>query len=388
MKIERIEMFHVSMPLRGLVVLPRGSSRSLVEGKRVILVKITAADGTVGWGEAGPSRRWSYETLESAESSIGGYFIPALLGHDAEDIAGAHARMDDEVAPGFDQGQPIAKAALDMALYDLLGKKSGKCVQEIVGSMEQDRIRLSWLVSVSNPDKAREEVAHAKSRGYTAFKVKVGHDPGMDEANVKAVMDGAGPKGFVWCDANQGYDPETALQKARAFEELGITIFEQPVASHHLSALRGLSEKTSLEIALDESVLSVPFMEELIRLGLVKSIVVKVNKAGGLFHARELARVARERGIGLLGSGLMDAPLGYAASAHLFAAYGFDRPIDLNGPQFIKDTYSANGFGEGGGEAIVSRTPGLGIEVDEEKVRQYRWDPARLHASAVGNAPR
>ncbi|MFQ5567707.1 MAG: hypothetical protein ACE5EU_15250, partial [Paracoccaceae bacterium] len=117
MKIERIEMFHVSMPLRGLVVLPRGSSRSLVEGKRVILVKITADEGTVGWGEAGPSRRWSYETLETAESSIGDYFIPALLGHDAEDIEGAHARMDSEVAPGFDQGQPIAKAGLDMALY-------------------------------------------------------------------------------------------------------------------------------------------------------------------------------------------------------------------------------------------------------------------------------
>ncbi|MFQ5828679.1 MAG: mandelate racemase/muconate lactonizing enzyme family protein [Candidatus Methylomirabilia bacterium] len=381
MKIERIETFHVSMPLRGVVVLPRGSSRSMAEGKRVILVKITAADGTVGWGEAGPSRRWSYETLETAECSIRDYLIPVLLGHDTEDIEAAHAKMDNEVAPGFDQGQPIAKGALDMALHDLLGKTTGKCIQELMGSMEHDTIRLSWLVSAANPDTAREEVAHAKSRGYTAFKVKVGHAPEMDEANVKAVIDAAGPGSFVWCDANQGYDPDTALQKARTFDKLGITIFEQPVATHHLSALRELSEKTSLEIALDESVLSVPFMEELIRLGLVKSIVVKVNKAGGLFHARDLARLARERGIGLLGSGLMDAPLGYAASAHLFAAYGIDRPIDLNGPQFIKDTYSANGFGDGehGGKTIVSRTPGLGIEVDEAKVQHYRWDPARLH---------
>lgn len=138
----------------------------------------------------------------------------------------------------------------------------------------------------------------------------------MDEAIVKAVVDEAGPEGFVWCDANQGYDPESALQKARVFEKLGITIFEQPLASHHLSALRELSQKTSLEIALDESVLSVPFIEELIRLGLVKSIVVKVNKAGGLLHARALVRLARQRGIGLLDGGLMDAPLGYAASAH------------------------------------------------------------------------
>ena len=384
MKIDRIETFHLSMPLTGVVVLPRGSSRSMAEGKRVILVKLTADDGTVGWGEAGPSRRWSYETLETAESSIRDYFIPVLLGHDLEDIEGAHAKMDNEVAPGFDQGQPIAKGALDMAMHDALGKKKGLSVQEMLGSLAQPTIRLSWLVSVSNSEDAEKEVAHAKNLGYSAFKVKVGHDPDRDEANVKAVIRAAGPDCMVWCDANQGYDVEQALKMARVFEKLGIPIFEQPVPVHQLTAIKTLSEATSMEIALDEAVLSAPFMAELIRLGLVHSIVVKVNKAGGLHHARALVELARRHGLGLLGSGLMDAPLGYAASAHLFAAYGIDRPVDLNGPQFIKETYSANGFGDGerGGETTVSRTPGLGIEVDEAKVRQFLWDPARLREVA------
>lgn len=381
MKIERIELFHVSMPLRGVIVLPRGSSRSLAEGKRVILVKVTAADGTVGWGEAGPSRRWSYETLETAESTLREYLVPALLGHEAEDVPGAHARMDDEIAPGFDRGQPIAKGAIDMALHDLLGRKQRRPVQALVGSLAQDRLRMSWLVSGADPERVAQEVGQGAAAGYTAFKVKVGHAPAIDEDRVRAAVEAAGPGAFVWCDANQGYDAETAVRAARAFERLGITIFEQPVPSHDLSGLRRLTAATGLQIALDEAVLSAPFMAELIRLGLVQAIVVKVGKAGGLAHARELAGLAREHGLGLLGSGLMDAPLGYAASVHLFAGQGITLPVDLNGPQFIVETYAANGFGAGvgGGACLVSRAPGLGIEVEEARIQGLLWDPRRLH---------
>ena len=177
-----------------------------------------------------------------------------------------------------------------------------------------------------------------------------------------------------------GYDLDTACRMATVFEALGLTLFEQPLPSHDLSGLRALAGRTRLTIALDEAVLSAPFMEELAKLGLVQAIVVKVGKAGGLHHARQLARLARERGLALLGSGLMDAPLGYAASVHLFAAQGITLPVDLNGPQFIADTYTANGFGPGagGGEHRMARTPGLGIDVDEARVRALRWDPARL----------
>ena len=125
MKIERIDVFTLRLPTKAVLTLPRGPSRTLAEGKRLVLVRMTDRDGNVGWGETGPSRRWSAETVESCASSIREYLAPALIGHDVFDIAGAHLRMNTELATGMDPGQPIAKCALDVALHDLLCRRLG-----------------------------------------------------------------------------------------------------------------------------------------------------------------------------------------------------------------------------------------------------------------------
>jgi hypothetical protein len=117
MKIEKIDILPVRLPLKAVATLSRGVSRTIEEGKQVILVKMTGDDGTVGWGEAGPSRRWSAETTHSSYSTIKHYLAPALLKRDPLDIAGLHATMNTELAPGLDPGQPVAKAALDMAAH-------------------------------------------------------------------------------------------------------------------------------------------------------------------------------------------------------------------------------------------------------------------------------
>ncbi|HEX4926903.1 MAG TPA: hypothetical protein VFV74_02765, partial [Burkholderiales bacterium] len=102
MKIHSIEVLPVRLPMKAVLTLPRGPSRTLDEGKRLALVKISDAEGHVGWGECGPSRRWSAETLESCVSSIRQYLAPALLGHDLFDLAGLHAKMNQELASGLD----------------------------------------------------------------------------------------------------------------------------------------------------------------------------------------------------------------------------------------------------------------------------------------------
>src|SRR4029079_7664764 len=147
MKIRGIEVLPVRLPLKAVLTLARGVSRTLDEGKQVILVKMTADDGTVGWGEAGPSRRWSAETTHSCFTSIQHSLAPALLGGDPFDISGLHAAMKDELAPGLDPGQPIAKAALDLAAHDLICKKLGINLQTWLGANRSDRIEASWLLS-------------------------------------------------------------------------------------------------------------------------------------------------------------------------------------------------------------------------------------------------
>ena len=370
MKIERIEVLPVRLPLKALSRLSRGVPRTMEEGKRVILVKMTADDGTVGWGEAGPSRRWSAETTHSCYTTIKEYLAPVLLGRDPFDIAGLHAAMNTELAPGLDPGQPIAKAAIDLAVHDLVCKRLGIPLQDWFGAKGSDRIELSYLVSAPDVAGVEAQVADGLAVGYRAFKVKVGHEPGLDIERARAVL-ALAKGGTVWVDANQGYTLSEALRAARGFEALGIELFEQPIPMGEFYGMKKLLSATSMTIALDEAAMGLPVVIELIRREAVEALVIKVNKVGGLYYARQLCDLARSAGLGLIGSGLMDAPIGFSASVHLFAAYGLDYPCDLNGPQFIAEDYLKSPVPMEGKFALVPKGPGLGIDIDEAKVKAF-----------------
>jgi muconate cycloisomerase len=370
MQIAAIEVFPIRLPLKAVLTLPRGPSRSLEEGKRVALVKVTDRDGHVGWGEAGPSRRWSAETLESCVTSIREYLAPALIGHDLFDIAGLHARMNQELAVGLDPGQPIAKCAVDLAVHDLIGKRLGITVQSWLGAKRADSVRLARLVSAATPEEAAQLTTDALAQGHAGFKVKVGHQKALDVDIVRAVVEAA-QGAYVWADANQAYSLEEAMRMSRAFERLGLTLFEQPVAMSDVHAMKKLLSASGLTIALDEAAIGLPFVIELIRREAVEGLAIKVSKVGGLHYARQMCDLARNAGLTLIGSGLMDAPIGFAASVHLFAAYGISLPVDLNGPQFIAEDYLAQPLPIRGQVAYVPDGPGIGVAVDEAKVSRF-----------------
>ncbi|MCP5372242.1 MAG: mandelate racemase [Hyphomicrobiales bacterium] len=373
MKIERIDVLPVRLPLKAVVTLARGVSRTIEEGKQIAMVKITGDDGTVGWGEAGPSRRWSAETTHSVYTTIKHYLAPALIGRDPFDMAGLHAAMNTEMAPGLDPGQPVAKAAIDVAVHDLICRHLGISLQSWLGGKRGDGVELSRLVSASGPDDAAEITRAALAEGYRAFKVKVGHDPSIDVDVVRAVMATA-PGCVVWPDANQGYSLDQALLMARAYEDLGVTVFEQPIPMTDVTGMRRLMHATRLTIVLDEAAMGIPYLVELMRRDAVEGIAIKVNKVGGLYYARQMCDLARSTGMTLIGSGLMDAPIGFAASVQLFAAYGIDFPVDLNGPQHIAEDYLAKPYPMDGMRALVPDGPGLGIEIDEDKVAAFALD--------------
>lgn len=374
MKIIEVEVIPIKMPLKGVLTLPSGPSRTAAEGKRVALVKMTADDGTVGWGESGPSRRWSAETLESCVTSLRQYLAPAVIGHDPFDIAGLHARMNAEIAPGLDPGQPIAKNAIDVAAHDLICRKLGINLQSWLGAKRLDHVRLARLISVATPDEGAEAAQAALDAGYEGMKVKVGHHPHLDADIVKAVLEVAGSCAVVWPDANQAYTLEQALHFCRKFEAMGISVFEQPVAMSNVYAMKKLLSATSMTIALDEAAISIPFAIELIRRDAIEGMAIKINKTGGIFYARQMCDLALNAGLRLIGSGLMDAPIGFAASVHLFSAYGIDWPVDLNGPQFIGEDYLAEPIPMPGMRVRTPSGPGLGITIDESKVARFARD--------------
>jgi L-alanine-DL-glutamate epimerase-like enolase superfamily enzyme len=370
MNIASIEVFPVRLPMKAVLTLPRGPTRTLEEGKRVALVKMTDGDGNVGWGEAGPSRRWSAETLESCVTSIRQYLAPAVIGHDLFDIAGLHAKMNMELAVGLDPGQPIAKCAIDLAVHDLIGKRLGITLQSWLGAKRADSVRLARLVSAGSPEEAAQITEAALAEGYRGFKIKVGHRKELDADIARAVV-GAARGAYVWVDANQGYTLDEALKLSRAFEKLGITLFEQPVPMSDVYAMKKLLSASGMTIALDEAAIGLPFVVEMIRREAVEGLAIKVSKVGGLHYARQMCDLALNAGLTLIGSGLMDAPIGFAASVQLFAAYGIRLPVDLNGPQFIAEDYLAQPLPIRNQVAYVPDAPGIGVVIDEAKVRRF-----------------
>lgn len=367
MRIERIEIFPVLYPTIGYFKFFEGPPGT-PPGRPAVLVKITANDGTVGWGESVPIPKWSYETLESAASTIENYLKPVLLGRDPFDLLGAHRAMNHAIAPSFSTGAPITKSGIDMALHDLAGKASGLSLAQRWGCPTGGKITLSWTLNPRTLDETEKLIEEGKRRGYRNFNVKVAPDPAFDLELCRIVKRRA-PDGFLWADANGGYDPATALSIAPKLADIGVPVLEQPLPSNRLAGYRELKRQGALPIIMDEGVVSPADLVEFIRLGLLDGVAMKPARCGGLLPARRQVELLKDAGLMFLGSGLTDPGISLAASLALYGAYGLRFPAALNGPQFLGKSVLKRPFKPVNGELPVPTGPGLGIEVDEEKVK-------------------
>src|SRR5438270_2120177 len=253
MKLTAIDVFPLRLPFREEFRIARGSVGDPASGAPHVYVRVRAEDGSEGWGEARPSHRWSYETEESVLTTIRGYLAPALLGADPWDLRGLHQIMDREIAPGISVGAPIAKCAVDMAVHDLLARSAGVPLREFLGGAAEEKVRLSYLISVPGPEEAARRAAAAAAEGYGGLKVKIGTDPAHDLEILRAVREAA-PGAFLWADANQAYDLPTALVQARKMEALGVDCLEQPLPANDWTGLQRVARSSGVPIAVDESV--------------------------------------------------------------------------------------------------------------------------------------
>ena len=226
LKIESIELFPLRYPMSGyfkFFVDRRG-----VTGRDAVLIKITADNGEFGWGQSVPIARWSYETLETATAALREYYVPALIGHDPTDIAGALRILDAVIAPGFSTGMPITRAGLDLALHDLVGRLQGRNVAEIYGRNPGGPITLSWTVNVTQLSDVDSLIDEGKQRGYRNFNIKVAPNLSFDVQLAKRVRERV-PDGFLWADANGGYDVVTAIRAAKQLADAGVDVLEAPL---------------------------------------------------------------------------------------------------------------------------------------------------------------
>ena len=343
-----------------------GDFKFFKSGRRPsLLVRLTDEAGVQGCGQSVPVETWSYETAESVESTLEHYLAPALLGADPSDLADVHARMERAIRPSFSVGQPLAKAAIDLACHDLWGKQAGRPVFELLGRKTAEEIKLSWTVNAPTLEAARAQMEKGKAAGYDSFNVKIGppQTPDYDRQLVRAVRDFA-PRGFHWADANTGYELADALRMARELADAGFRALESPLPPNRIRDYQALKKQDALPILMDEGIVSPVEAEEFAALGMMDGIAMKVARCGGLWHAARIVEMLRERSLQLFASGLTDPDLSLAASVHLFAAAGLTRPAALNGPQFLEDRGVTDNRLRAAGDLIkVPSAPGLGIEV-------------------------
>lgn len=369
--IECIEIFPVAYPTRGsfrYLATPAG----LPPGRRTVVVKLTDSEGAVGWGQAVPSYRWSYETPETVRSTIERYFMPALIGRAIDDQDGIEQALASAVGPGFSTGHPVARAGLDLALWDLRGRRAGCSAMSLLAPElppAAQSIILSWTLNPTDLAEAERTIAEAHEQGYRNFNLKVAPDPKFDLELCRLVRRLA-PEAFVWADANGGYDVATALRVASQLAELGIAALEQPLPTNRLTGYRELKAQGALPILMDESIVATADFDEFHKLGLLDGVALKLARMGGLTETWRLIRRLRETNSLIYASGLTDPDLSLAASLQLYAYAGLKVPAALNAPQFLAGSILRKPLTPVGDQLTVPVGPGLGVHVDEEQLRK------------------
>lgn len=364
MEIRTIEPIAVSLPMLKPVIMA-GEEVGRADN---VLVRIEADNGVVGWGEAASAPLMTGDTLESIVSAVN-YLSSALRGRDPADISGALAAMDGRLYGNFG-----AKAAIEIALHDLSGRLTGKPVHALLGQIKRSRMPLLTVIGGGDNDGDLRDAQKKKATGFTAYKIKVGIDtPEKDAARTRAICKVLGSGMLISADANQGYNTEQALNYVRAVKGFGLDFFEQPVAADNLSGMAKVAAATDIAVGADEGIHSLEDIKRHHELNAARGVSLKAIKLGGLTALVEAGRLCAQLDMRVN----ISCKTGESSIACAAALHGASVLPDIAWALTLTHTglaedISAAPIPIGNGHVDVLRRPGLGVDVDEDRVRRYR----------------
>lgn len=367
--VERVEVFPVQLPVVKTFQYASGSAGTAGGAAPHVFVKVTDSHDETGWGEGRPHPAWAYETLESVTSTIRGYLAPAIVGLPVSDRWGLHQRLHQAIGRGPSMGQPVAKAAVDMAVHDLCARAAGLSLRSFLGGSDaRANVALSYTVTAHDAEAAAAEVGEACGAGFKHFNFKAAVAPATDVAVARAVRDVAGPDAFVWADANQGFVLPEARRLVGELASIGVNVLEQPMAADRLHLLRQLRQACPLPLAVDEASVGPADFFAYAAEGLVDYLVLKVTRSGGIWPTLQQIGTAEAAGLPLLVSGLTDSLLTKVAVCQVALVFGFEGPAALNGSQFIDESalFPDKSRLESAGSVHLDAAAGLGVRPDEQ----------------------
>ena len=349
---------------------PHHMSFTTLEAVNFVFVRLETRDGVVGWGEAaclgGPT--WSEESAESIAATIERYIAPWLRGRDAAHIEALRTEMARRV-----QGNPFARAAVEMALWDLNGRALGVPVHRLLGGRVRDSVPLSWSLAVTDPKAEVEEARAMVARGHRIFKIKTGaHSLVDDLRRVESIRAAVGPDVSLRVDANQGWDRATAFKAIQAMTPCDLGFVEQPLPRWDLEGMSELGRRVAVPLMADESCFSPHDALAIVRLGGVGILGLKLTKSGGILGTMAIARIAEAAGLGCYVGCMIETSLGTAAYLHVaLAATPVTWGCELFGPLLLAGDVTRDPVRYGDGAILALDGPGLGVDVDEAALKEW-----------------
>jgi len=365
--IQKVETQIVDLPLKRI----HKFSATSITTKAYLLVRITSANGIVGIGEAttpgGPW--WAGEAIETIKVMIDKYFTPCLLGKNALNISQILSEMD-KVAVA----NTFAKAAVEMSLLDLKGLALNIPVYQLLGGLYRESARINWPLAMGDPEADIEEAERMMSDNLAHdFKVKMGYKSPQDDVHYlgelcKNLCGNATIRG----DLNGAWDETQAKSLLPVLQDHGMELIEQPLQPWNRAGLARVRQKIKMPILADESVRTTQDTLDVAILAAADAISLKPLKSGGLGVCQQIAAIAAASGVACYAGTFLETSIGTSSLMHLVAATpNINFGNELVGPIWLADDLAQEPVEYRDNQVWVKHEPGLGIKLDEEKVRHY-----------------
>lgn len=379
-KIDLIETMILDIPtIRGHVL-----SMATMRTQTAVLVKMRFSDGSDGLGEGTTIGGLSYgaESPESIQSAIETYIAPALLGRDSNDVNGAIQLVEKLI-----HGNRIAKAAVEIALWDGLGKRLGVPVSQLFGGAKHSRLPVAWTLASGNTE---TDIAEAQemieTKRHNIFKLKIGKRPVREDVDhVARIKRAVGDAASVRVDVNQAWSLTEARWGLKGLQEAGCELVEQPVHGRLRTAMAELTSKYEIAVMADEALNGPEGALAVSAAAGADVFAVKVAQSGGLKRASEVIAIAQAAGLGLYGGTMLETGLGTAAALQLFSTVEtLHWGSEFFGPLLLTDEILTEPITYGDFCVEVPMGHGIGVTLDPDKINFYRRGGRKTVKSVAG----
>jgi len=369
MKIESLTLYHVRLPL----VTPFATSFGSIDHKECILVELRA-DGLTGYGESAVEHDpgYNYETTGTAWHILKDFIAPLILGWDVVDANDFQRRVT-----GI-RGHHLAKAGVEMALWDLLGKRDGLSLKEMFGG-ERDKVEVG--VSIGIQESASSLVRSAEGyvrQGYDRLKIKI--KPGRDVEDTSAIR-AAFPNVRLQVDANSAYTLETS-ETLRPLDLFDLLLIEQPLYEDDIWDHRVMQAQFKTPICLDESIVSPRHARYALEMNACRIINIKPGRVGGLSQGLEIHAMCRAQDVSVWCGGMLETGVGRASNLAIASLPGFSLPGDISASDryFTRDITHERFTLNPDSTIDVPDAPGLGVTIDEDALQEFTLSRLELKA--------